>query len=162
MLKTLSTTVLPILGGYLLSKADPIATFFSPYLQTPWQLPVLLSLVLLLCVLIPYKYRRKNVAQSDLPSKDGINQNRKRTKKAPLELTKAQLMVLKVFRANDGELTSVPFIQTSTGLEPIIINSILDDLEKNKIIHATNLDNFNGGWQWQLTDKGVKTIIKYT
>ncbi len=57
MIQIIGTIILPIIGGYLLSKIDPISIFFSQYLHASWQLPVLLSLILLLCVLIPYKYK---------------------------------------------------------------------------------------------------------
>jgi hypothetical protein len=84
------------------------------------------------------------------------------TKQEPLELSPNHIEILKVFRTNDGELTSVPLIEQHTGLESIVINSALDDFEKHNLINATNLDDFNGGWQYQLTEKGRKTALKFT
>ena len=72
MLRTIGTTILPIIAGYLLSKVDPIESIFAPYLKAQWQLPVLLSATLLLCFLIPYriyqnkKYRTHINEQRDL------------------------------------------------------------------------------------------------
>lgn len=83
-------------------------------------------------------------------------------KQKPLEMSNVHLCILKVFRENDGELISIPLIQQYTNLETIIINPILDDLEKHKLIRATNLDEFNGGWQYQPTGKGKKIILKNT
>ena len=83
-------------------------------------------------------------------------------KQSPLELSNNHVSVLTVFRNNDGELTSVPLIQQFTGLETIVINSILDDLNDHKIINATNLDELEGGWQYQLSGKGRKLILKLT
>ena len=63
MLRTLGTMILPIasiMSGYLLSKVDPVEGAFAPYLTTQWQLPVLLSLGLLLSVLVPYSILQNN------------------------------------------------------------------------------------------------------
>jgi len=56
MLRTVGTIILPIIAGYLLSKVDPVESLFAPYLTTQWQLPVMLSAILLLCFLIPYSF----------------------------------------------------------------------------------------------------------
>ena len=85
-----------------------------------------------------------------------------KTQQKPLELSPDHISALRVFRANDGELISTPLIEQSTGLETIVINSILADLKRHNLIHATNLDDLNGGWQYQLSDKGRKLIIKTT
>jgi hypothetical protein len=155
MLQILATTILPILGGYLLSKVDPIATLFSPYLQKSWQLPVMLSLVLLLCALIPYRYQLKKSEKIDSTTEH-------RSIPDTLRLSPNHISILRVFRKNDGELISAPLIEHHTGLEIIVINSILADFEKYNLIHATNLDEFEGGWQYQLSDKGRKTALKFT
>ncbi len=63
MFRTVCTIILPIasvVAGYLLSKVDPVAGAFAPYLACKWQLPVLLSLSLLLCVLIPFSLLKSN------------------------------------------------------------------------------------------------------
>jgi len=80
----------------------------------------------------------------------------------PLALSPSHIEILKVFRANDGELISVRLIEQLTGFEIIVINSTLADLEEHNLINATNLDDFRGGWQYQLTDKGRKTILKFS
>lgn len=80
----------------------------------------------------------------------------------PFELSPEHIAILKVFRSNDGELTSAPLIEQFTGLETIVINSILDHLEKHNIINATNLDDFNGGWLYQLTENGREIALKLT
>ena len=97
-------------------------------------------------------------------SKQEITQHKKAAgkKQKKLKLSNDHVSILKVFRENDGELTSVPLIQQITGLETIIVNAILDDFVKYDIIHATNLDEFEGGWQYQLSDKGRKKILKST
>lgn len=84
------------------------------------------------------------------------------TNKKPLEISSKHIAILKVFRQNAGELTSVPIIRQHTDLETIIINSALNDLEKHNLIQATNLDELEGGWQYQLSDKGIKTILNFT
>lgn len=85
-----------------------------------------------------------------------------RPKQEPLELSPNHIAILKVFRSNDGELTSVPLIEQLTGLETIVINSILDDFGKHNLINATNLDELNGGWQYQLRSEGRKKALKFT
>ena len=59
MLKKSALILLPVLAGYLLPKVDPVTTFLSPYLKEAWQLQVILSSILFLCVLVPYKYHQK-------------------------------------------------------------------------------------------------------
>lgn len=83
-------------------------------------------------------------------------------KQKPFELSSVHISILKVFRSNDGELMSVPLIKQLTGFEIIVINSMLSDLEEHNLINATNLDDFNGGWQYQLTNLGRKTALKFT
>lgn len=83
-------------------------------------------------------------------------------KQEPFELSPNHIAILKVFRSNDGELASVPLIEHITGLEKIVINSILDEIAEHKLINATNLDEYNGGWQYQLTALGRKTALKLT
>jgi len=56
MWRILSATILPIIAGYILPRVDPIGTFLAPYVTYEWQSQVLLSSVLLLCFLIPYRY----------------------------------------------------------------------------------------------------------
>lgn len=81
-------------------------------------------------------------------------------KQKSLKLTSNHISILKFFRANDGNFISAPDIENSTDIETIIINTILAELEKHIIIHATNYDDLAGGWQYQLSDKGRKLIIK--
>ncbi len=158
--------ILSVVFGYLLSKVEQVEGSLSPFLAATWQLPVLLSLVLLLMLLIPYNYLKTGDTKED-SAKTAPTEHEQKPKlinktKKPLEFSNDQVSILKVFRENDGELTSVPFIQQFTGLETIIVNTILDDFEKYDIVHATNLDEFEGGWQYQLSDKGRKTILKLT
>jgi len=82
------------------------------------------------------------------------------TKEKPIKLTNEHTSILKAFRSNDGELLSVDDLTYSTGIETFKINLILDELVSQSIIHATNYDDLNGGWQYQLSDKGRKLIIK--
>jgi len=39
---------------------------------------------------------------------------------------------------------------------------ILDDLKKYHLIYETNLDEFEAGWQYQLSDKGRKILMEQT
>jgi predicted transcriptional regulator len=112
----------------------------------------------ILSFLFAYILHNKNSS-----TKEKTNINKKiSVKQKPLELSSEHISILKVFRSNDGELTSVPLIKFHTNLETIVINSILDDFEKHNLINATNLDEVNGGWQYQLTDKGLKTVLKFS
>lgn len=70
--------------------------------------------------------------------------------------------MLNVFRAFDNELISAPFIEEQTGMELFLSNSILDDFESHELIHATNIDEFNGGWQYSLSAKGRKILLTRT
>lgn len=64
MLRTLLVTILPIIAGYLLPKVDAVESLFRSYALNQWQLQVLLSSSLLLCVLLPYKYHTKKMQPS--------------------------------------------------------------------------------------------------
>ena len=83
-------------------------------------------------------------------------------KQKTLELSSGHLLVFKVFRRNEGKLISASLIEKLTGMEIVVINSILNDLEQYNLIHATNLDDFEYGWQYQLSNKGRKALLNFT
>ncbi len=102
---------------------------------------------------------KEAVQQKTRTSKVTIQQ---RPRKKPLELSSQKISILIVFRINDGELASIPLIEHHTGLERIVINSILDEFVEHKLINATNLDVLDDGWLYQLTTQGRKTVLKFT
>lgn len=55
MWQTSATVILPIIAGYLLPKFDPLSRFLSQYIHEEWQSQVLISSILLLCALVPYR-----------------------------------------------------------------------------------------------------------
>jgi len=60
LLSTLVSVLLIVLS-YLLSKVDPIETFLGQYINSQWQLVVVLLITFLLCWIIPYWHsKRKN------------------------------------------------------------------------------------------------------
>lgn len=86
-------------------------------------------------------------------------------KKSPqklLNMSNTHKTILKIFANNDNSLISVHFIEQLSGLESFVINSALDDLSEYGLIYAANLDEFEGGWQYQLSDKGRKILMQQT
>jgi hypothetical protein len=68
--------------------------------------------------------------------------------------------ILIQFGKHDGEHLSTPTLQELTGLEPLAINSALDDLVKHGLVRRPNLVELEGGWQYILSDIGRKYILK--
>jgi hypothetical protein len=122
------------------------------------------SLIVLgcICFLFAWFFHGINSKINTHRGKTAVEIQKVQTHQKTLELSPDHISILKVFRTNDGELISVPFIEHHTVLETIVIKSILDELKNHKLIASPCLDEFEGGWQYKLTEEGIKTALKFT
>ena len=124
MVQTIGSILLPIIGGYLLSKVDPISTFFSQYLHASWQLPALLSLILLLCVLIPYR------CKSHISSKLATSKDKAKIINA-FAVNHPDDIIIKAIADDAQNFKTIPDIARETDLPLKQINSFVDFLIMN-------------------------------
>jgi len=147
IIETLSVTFMSIIAGYFLPKIDAVENFFRFLALTQWQLQVLLSSMLLLCLLIPYILHLK---KEKFLSKEPIK---------PIKLTKTHRTILQQFKIKDGELLSAESLEYLTGIDSFNVRLVLDELLSHSLIYATNLDETEG-WLYVLSELGRKFIAK--